>query len=57
VHQHKLKMIQEFFETYKRLEPHRWAKTREWKNAEDAKKIVTYAMELYREKTRQPKPK
>ena len=55
VHQHQLKMIQEFFETYKRLEPHKWAKTREWKNAEDAKKIVTYAMELYREKTKQSK--
>jgi inorganic pyrophosphatase len=47
-------MIQEFFETYKRLEPHRWAKTRDWKNAAEAKKIVNYAMELYRERTKQP---
>jgi inorganic pyrophosphatase len=54
VHQHQLKMIQEFFETYKRLEPHKWAKTREWKNAEEAKKIVNYSMELYREKIKQP---
>jgi inorganic pyrophosphatase len=54
VHKHQLKMIQEFFETYKRLEPHKWAKTRDWKNAEEAKKIVNYAMELYRERTKQP---
>jgi inorganic pyrophosphatase len=53
VHQHQLKEIQEFFETYKRLEPHKWAKTKDWKNAEEAMKIVTYAMELYREKTKQ----
>ena len=50
VHEHQLKMIQEFFETYKRLEPHKWAKTKEWKNAEEAKEIVNYSMELYREK-------
>jgi inorganic pyrophosphatase len=54
VHQHQLKMIQEFFETYKRLEPHKWAKTRDWRNAGEAKKIVTYAMELYRERIKQP---
>jgi inorganic pyrophosphatase len=54
VHQHQLKMIQEFFETYKRLEPHKWAKTRDWRNAGEAKKIVTYAMELYRERVKQP---
>jgi inorganic pyrophosphatase len=53
VHEHQLKMIQEFFETYKRLEPHKWAKTRDWKNAEEAKKIVTYSMELYRERMKQ----
>jgi inorganic pyrophosphatase len=53
VHQHQLKMIQEFFETYKRLEPHKWAKTRDWRNAGEAKKIVTYAMELYRERIKQ----
>jgi inorganic pyrophosphatase len=52
VHEHQLKMIQEFFETYKRLEPHKWAKTRDWKNAAEAKEIVKYSMELYREKTK-----
>lgn len=49
VHGHKRKEIQEFFETYKRLEPHKWAVAKEWKNAEDAKKIVEYAMKKYRE--------
>lgn len=49
VHKHQLTEIQEFFETYKRLEPHKWAKTREWKNAQQAKKIVEYALEMYRE--------
>ncbi len=49
VHKHELIEIQEFFETYKRLEPHKWAKAREWKNAAQAKEIVNYAMEKYRE--------
>jgi inorganic pyrophosphatase len=53
VHKHKLKEIQEFFETYKRLEPQKWAKTKGWKNATEAFQIVDYAMELYREKTKQ----
>jgi inorganic pyrophosphatase len=50
VHQHQLVEIQEFFETYKRLEPHKWAKTRDWKNAKEAKEIFNYAMEKYRER-------
>ena len=49
VHRHKLKEIQEFFETYKRLEPHKWAKVKDWKDAKTAKEIVKYAMEKYRE--------
>jgi len=48
VHPHKLKEIQEFFETYKRLEPHRWVKFKEWKNAEQAKEIVNYALENFK---------
>ena len=47
VHKHQLVEIQEFFETYKRLEPHKWAKVKGWKNAEEAKKIVVSAMESY----------
>jgi inorganic pyrophosphatase len=49
VHKHQLKEIQEFFETYKRLEPHKWAKAKEWKNAKEAMDIVNYAMKKYRE--------
>jgi inorganic pyrophosphatase len=49
IHRHQLKEIQEFFETYKRLEPHKWAKTRGWKNSKEAMQIVEYAREKYRE--------
>jgi inorganic pyrophosphatase len=49
VHKHQLTEIQEFFETYKRLEPKKWAKTKGWKNAEEAKEIVEYSRERYRE--------
>jgi inorganic pyrophosphatase len=48
VHPHRLREIQEFFETYKRLEPTRWAKFKEWKNSEEAKKIVNYAIDKYK---------
>jgi inorganic pyrophosphatase len=50
VQQHLLKEIQEFFETYKRLEPHKWSKFKTWKKAEDAWKLVNYAMKLYCQK-------
>jgi inorganic pyrophosphatase len=49
VHKHKLTEIQEFFETYKRLEPHKWVKFKEWKNAENAVKIVNYAIGRFKE--------
>jgi inorganic pyrophosphatase len=49
VHEHRLKEIQEFFETYKRLEPQKWARFKEWKNAEAARKIVDYAIKQFRE--------
>lgn len=49
VHPHKLREIQEFFETYKRLEPHKWVKFREWKNAEESMKIVEYAIKKFQE--------
>lgn len=55
VHPHKIKEIQEFFETYKRLEPHKWVRFKEWKNAEDAWKIVTYSMDKYKELMKQKK--
>ncbi|MFX1571680.1 MAG: inorganic diphosphatase [Promethearchaeota archaeon] len=50
VHKHKLIEIQEFYETYKRLEPHKWVKFKEWKNAEGAKEIVNYSINLYKSK-------
>jgi len=50
VHPHKLQEIQEFFEVYKRLEPKKWVKFKEWRNAEEAKKIVNYAIKLFRER-------
>jgi inorganic pyrophosphatase len=50
VHPHKLREIQEFFEVYKRLEPKKWVKFKEWRNAEEAKKIINYAIKLFRER-------
>ena len=48
VHRHKLKEVQEFFETYKRLEPHKWVRFKEWKNTEEARKIVNYAINQFK---------
>ena len=50
VQPHTLKEIQEFFETYKRLEPGKWAKFERWGNAEEARGIITRAMELYKKR-------
>jgi len=47
---HLLKEIKEFFETYKRLEPKKWVRFKAWKEAEEAKKIINYATNLYKEK-------
>lgn len=51
VHPHRIKEIQEFFETYKRLEPGKWAKFKEWKNVQGAAAIVTSSMERYRNRS------
>ncbi|MFH1328776.1 MAG: inorganic diphosphatase [Candidatus Bathyarchaeota archaeon] len=48
IHEHEIAEIQEFFETYKRLEKHKWARVKEWKNAKKAFETVEYAMEKYR---------
>jgi inorganic pyrophosphatase len=48
VHKHELKEIEEFFETYKRLEPHKWTKIKGWKNATEAMEIVDNAIRNYR---------
>lgn len=47
IHEHRLREIQEFFETYKRLEPHKWVRVKEWKNAEAALELVQYAAKKY----------
>jgi len=47
IHKHELKEIEEFFETYKRLEPHKWTKTKGWKNAAEAMEIVDHAIRNY----------
>lgn len=49
VHPHLLREIQEFFETYKRLEPKKWVKFKAWEEAEEAKRIIEYAINLYKE--------
>ncbi|MEM1539347.1 MAG: inorganic diphosphatase [Candidatus Bathyarchaeia archaeon] len=54
VHPHKLKEIQEFFETYKRLEPRKWVKFKEWKKAKEAMEIVNYAIKQFRELNKTP---
>jgi len=38
VHPHLLREIQEFFETYKKLEPKKWVKFKAWKNATEPRK-------------------
>lgn len=47
---HLIKEIQEFFETYKRLEPKKWVRFKEWRDCEEAKKIIGYATDLYKKK-------
>ncbi len=48
VHQHRLKEIQEFYETYKRLEPHKWVKFKDWKNVKNAKEIVEFSINQFK---------
>ncbi len=50
VQQHLLKEIREFFETYKRLEPHKWSKFKAWRDLEDAEKLIEQVMDIYIEK-------
>jgi len=54
IHPHRLKEIQEFFETYKRLEPKKWVRFKAWRGAEDAKSIVRQALNLYQKTFRNP---
>ena len=50
VHPHLLKEVKEFFETYKRLEPRKWVKFKAWEDVGEAMTIITYAMNLFKEK-------
>ena len=47
---HLKKEIKEFFETYKRLEPGKWVKVKEWKGREVAIETIKKAAERYKEK-------
>lgn len=47
---HLLLEIQEFFETYKRLEPRKWVKIKCWKNCDEAKKMIECAMDFYNQR-------
>jgi len=47
---HLKKEIKEFFETYKRLEPGKWVKVKEWKGKEVAIETIKKAAERYKEK-------
>ena len=40
-----LKQIQHFFEHYKDLEPGKWVKIGDWKNAETARELITASIE------------
>ena len=48
--EHTKKEITEFLQTYKNLEPGKWVKLREWKSAEEAKKVIKECMERFKEK-------
>ncbi|MDR2203319.1 MAG: inorganic diphosphatase [Nitrososphaerota archaeon] len=47
VHEHQLTQIQEFFTTYKRLEPHKWTNIKGWQGAKEAKQIVETAIQRF----------
>lgn len=47
VHENKLREIQDFFEFYKRLEPRKWVKFKEWAGSEEARKIIRDAASRY----------
>ena len=42
--------IEDFFLSYKRLEPRKWAKVKGWKDARTAGKMILLAVRLYKEK-------
>lgn len=48
--EHMKKEIQEFFETYKRLEPKKWVKVKKWEPAQKASDAIKAAAENYKKK-------
>ncbi|NLE03618.1 MAG: inorganic diphosphatase [Crenarchaeota archaeon] len=54
VHKQRLIEIQEFFETYKRLEPHKWVKVKEWKNAQEAYEVINTARGKFSKLSKKP---
>ncbi len=42
--------ITDFFMHYKSLEPSKWVKVKEWKDAKVARKIINLAIKIYKEK-------
>jgi len=48
--EHMKKEIKEFFETYKRLEPKKWVKVKNWETAQKAKDSIKEAVENYKKK-------
>jgi len=48
--EHFKKEVQDFFESYKRLEPGKFVKFKEWKNVDVAKEIIRKAKEEYNKK-------
>jgi inorganic pyrophosphatase len=46
--QHWLKEIKKFFEDYKELEGKKWSKVKKWMNAQEAGKIISHSIQLYK---------
>jgi inorganic pyrophosphatase len=50
LNEHLKKEIQDFFESYKKLEPGKFVKFKEWQGLEKAKEIIEKAKEAYKKK-------
>jgi inorganic pyrophosphatase len=49
VQEYQLKEIAEFFTTYKRLEPCRWAKVQGWRSRQEAEQIILASMKSFQD--------
>ncbi len=47
--QHLLTEIADFFVSYKKLEPHKWVKVKEWKDSPAAEQIILTAIKMFQE--------